>query len=172
MGFLFSGIFIRQSLSVTITIKILSAPLFYTLLCIGLTDGATSMTTFRRKTLALALAGIITTQLAACGTVFYPERKGQHSGRIDPVVAIANGVGLLFFLVPGVIAFAVDFTNGTIYLPGGRAEHQPELTPDNINNILYAATGKQVDWSQQDITITSLQSHDAFAGFELMPAQG
>ncbi|WP_107852986.1 hypothetical protein [Oceanimonas marisflavi] len=130
------------------------------------------MARIRQKTLALALAGVITTQLAACGTVFYPERKGQRSGRIDPVVAIANGVGLLIFLVPGVIAFAVDFSNGTIYLPGGRAEHHPELTPDSINQTLYAATGKQVDWSQQDITVTSLQSSDSLTGVGLLPERG
>ncbi|NHI01904.1 MULTISPECIES: hypothetical protein [Oceanimonas] len=130
------------------------------------------MARIRQKTLALALAGVMTTQLAACGTVFYPERKGQRSGRIDPVVAIANGVGLLFFLVPGVIAFAVDFSNGTIYLPGGRAEHHPELTPDNINQALYAATGKQVDWTQQDITVSSLQDGAALTGLELAPARG
>ncbi|AEY01578.1 hypothetical protein GU3_09110 [Oceanimonas sp. GK1] len=130
------------------------------------------MTRFKQKTLALALAGIITTQLAACGTIFYPERKGQKSGRIDPVVAIADGVGLLFFLVPGVIAFAVDFSNGTIYLPGGRAEQPPELTPDSINQTLYAATGKEVDWAQQNITVTSLESDDALTGFELTPTRG
>ncbi|MDP5291340.1 hypothetical protein Q9290_03400 [Oceanimonas sp. CHS3-5] len=130
------------------------------------------MARFKQKTLALALAGVITTQLAACGTIFYPERKGQKSGRIDPVVAIADGVGLLFFLVPGVIAFAVDFSNGTIYLPGGRAEHQPELTPDSINQTLYAATGQEVDWSQQNITVTSLQGDDSLTGFDLIPARG
>ncbi|WMC12397.1 hypothetical protein PU634_08540 [Oceanimonas pelagia] len=130
------------------------------------------MARFKQKTLALALAGIITTQLAACGTIFYPERKGQRSGRIDPVVAIANGVGLLFFLVPGVIAFAVDFSNGTIYLPGGRAEHPPELTPEGINRTLYAATGQEVDWTQQNITVTSLHGDDSLTGFALRPAQG
>ncbi|MFH7587329.1 MULTISPECIES: hypothetical protein [Oceanimonas] len=130
------------------------------------------MTTLRKKTMVLALAGILTTQLAACGTIFYPERKGQRSGRIDPVVAIADGVGLLFFLVPGVIAFAVDFSNGTIYLPGGRAEHQPELTPDNINDTLYAATGKTIDWSQQNITVSQLEGAHDFTGYNMTPAQG
>jgi len=33
-------------------------------------------------------------------------------------VAIMDGVGVLCFIVPGVIAYAVDFTSGTIYLPG------------------------------------------------------
>ncbi|WP_458734801.1 hypothetical protein [Zobellella taiwanensis] len=118
------------------------------------------MAGFRKKSLALVLAGIITTQLAACGTVFYPERKGQISGRIDPVVAIANGIGLLFFIVPGVVAFAVDFSNGTIYLPGGRAEQQPDLNPDTLNAHLYAATGTRVDWQQDEVLVEQLHSVD------------
>ncbi len=58
--------------------------------------------------------------LSGCGTIMHPERKGQISGRIDPGIAVLDGIGLLFFFVPGVIAFVVDFSNGTIYLPGGR----------------------------------------------------
>ncbi|PSJ46980.1 hypothetical protein C7I36_03520 [Zobellella taiwanensis] len=118
------------------------------------------MAGFRKKSLALVLAGVITTQLAACGTVFYPERKGQISGRIDPVVAIANGIGLLFFIVPGVVAFAVDFSNGTIYLPGGRAEQHPDLNPDTLNAHLYAATGTRVDWQQDEVLVEQLHSVD------------
>jgi len=56
----------------------------------------------------------------ACGTILYPERRGQKSGRIDPAVAIMDGLGLLLFLIPGIAAFAVDFATGAIYLPGGR----------------------------------------------------
>ena len=60
------------------------------------------------------LCTVMLLELTACGTVFYPERKGTKSGSLDPIVAIADAIGLLFFFVPGVIAFAVDFTNGTI----------------------------------------------------------
>jgi hypothetical protein len=67
-----------------------------------------------------ALATSLLVQLTACGTILHPERKGQKSGQIDPAIAIFDGIGLLFFFLPGVIAFAVDFSNGTIYLPGGR----------------------------------------------------
>ncbi|AZM96191.1 hypothetical protein [Vreelandella venusta] len=70
-----------------------------------------------RRWLAGAIVGVSIVTLSGCGTLFHPERKGQLSGNVDPVVAIANGVGLLFFIVPGVIAYAVDFSNGTIYLP-------------------------------------------------------
>ncbi|GAA3719211.1 hypothetical protein GCM10022421_29260 [Oceanisphaera sediminis] len=119
------------------------------------------MKILQRKSLALLLAGALTTQLAACGTVFYPERKGQVSGRIDPVVAIANGVGLLFFVVPGVIAFAVDFATGAIYLPGGgRTELQPNATPDSLNDSLYASTGQRIDWQQDRVLVETLGSTD------------
>lgn len=115
----------------------------------------------KKKALALLLASTLTTQLAACGTVFYPERKGQVSGRIDPVIAIANGVGLLFFIVPGVVAFAVDFATGAIYLPGGRrAELAPNATPDSLNEQLYASTGQKIDWQQDTVQIESLGSLD------------
>jgi len=68
--------------------------------------------------------------LTACGTLFYPERRGNNS-QIDPTVAILDGVGLLFFIVPGLIAYAVDFTTGTIYLSSAKASHLVEN--DNLN---------------------------------------
>ena len=71
----------------------------------------------RRVGVVAAMAGTLI-GATACGTILYPERKGQVDGRIDPAVAVLDGIGLLFFLVPGVIAFAVDFATGAIYLPG------------------------------------------------------
>lgn len=52
-----------------------------------------------------------------CGTILYPERRGQPAGMLDWKVVAMDAVGLILFFVPGVIAFAVDFSNGTIYLP-------------------------------------------------------
>jgi hypothetical protein len=70
------------------------------------------------NTLRIFICTVFIVQLMGCGTILYPERKGQKSGKIDTGVAILDGIGVLFFVVPGVIAFAVDFYNGTIYLPG------------------------------------------------------
>lgn len=81
----------------------------------------------RLKPLAsILLATTVITQLSACGTVFYPERRGQITGEIDSGVAILNGIGLLFYIIPGVIAFAVDFATGAIYLPDARYSLEPE----------------------------------------------
>ena len=60
--------------------------------------------------------------ITSCGTIIYPERRGTKSGRIDPGVAILDGLGLLLFIIPGVIAFAVDFSTGCIYI-GGRSKY-------------------------------------------------
>ena len=49
--------------------------------------------------------------------MMFSHRHGQDSGRIDPNVIIMDGVGLIFFIVPGLVAFAVDFSTGAAYLP-------------------------------------------------------
>lgn len=47
-----------------------------------------------------------------------PRRSGQpHSNDIDWKIAALDALGLLLFFVPGVIAFAVDFYTGAIYMP-------------------------------------------------------
>ncbi|MDH0647162.1 polyribonucleotide nucleotidyltransferase [Pseudomonas sp. GD03858] len=63
------------------------------------------------------------TQLTACGTLFYPDRRGQIEGKIDPVVAALDAIGILFYVIPGLIAFGVDFATGAIYYPGGTTAH-------------------------------------------------
>lgn len=52
-----------------------------------------------------------------CGTILHPERRGQPAGPLDWKIVVLDGIGLFLFFIPGVIAFAVDFSNGTIYLP-------------------------------------------------------
>jgi hypothetical protein len=72
----------------------------------------------KRVASLLLFTSILTT--SACGTLLHPERSGQRGERIDPAVALLDGIGVLFYVIPGLVAFAIDFSNGTIYLPGGR----------------------------------------------------
>lgn len=87
------------------------------------------------KYLALFIAVLFLLQTAGCGSLLYPERRGQRAGRIDPGVAILNGLGLLVFIIPGVIAFAVDFSTGAIYLPGGKSKKARRLERGNVATI-------------------------------------
>jgi hypothetical protein len=70
----------------------------------------------RRQFLRLGLANA-TILAAGCGTILHPERRGQPAGPLDWKIVVLDAIGLFLFFIPGVIAFAVDFSNGTIYLP-------------------------------------------------------
>lgn len=73
---------------------------------------------FIAKQVRYAVAGLSVTGFSGCGTVFYSDRIGQpHSRDLDWRVVAMNGLGLILFFVPGVVAFAVDFYTGAIYLP-------------------------------------------------------
>ena len=73
--------------------------------------------TSRRRFLCCGISGLLSGCSAGCGTIIHPERKGQSAGPLDWKIVGLDALGLLLFFVPGVIAFAVDFNNGTIYLP-------------------------------------------------------
>jgi hypothetical protein len=85
------------------------------------------MKTFLARRLFLQLCTVAgASTVAGCGTVLHPERRGQPAGRLDWGVVVLDAVGLLFFFIPGIIAFAVDFSTGAIYLP---PEYSPEGAP-------------------------------------------
>lgn len=71
-------------------------------------------------------------------------------------VAALNAVGLLFFFVPGVVAFGVDFMTGAIYLPGGGLAN---LTEDELKTIkntpetIDVETFKKVTAQRNDINL-------------------
>ncbi len=124
------------------------------------------------KTLYILICTVLIFQLAGCGTLMYPERRGQRAGRIDVGVAVLDGIGLLFFLIPGVIAYAVDFSNGTIYLPNTsrgsldlkdikQVKFDPKhSTNATIEKIIKEETGHTVKLNQDNMKISKLESID------------
>jgi hypothetical protein len=73
------------------------------------------------RALSVVLATALGLQAAGCGTILYPERRGRSSGHVDAGVAVMDGFWCLAFIVPGVVAFIVDFGNGAIYAPEHRS---------------------------------------------------
>ena len=86
-----------------------------------------------------------------CGTVLYPERKGQIDGQLDPAIVALNALGLVFFLIPGVIAFAVDFSNGTIYLPDGKNAQINKEDLDSLTSNTVTLDHLQTLMRKQDV---------------------
>ncbi|MDP3847512.1 MAG: polyribonucleotide nucleotidyltransferase [Pseudomonas sp.] len=86
------------------------------------------------RVIGAVLAISLFTQLAACGTLFFPDRRGQIEGKVDPVVAGLNAIGILFYVLPGLIAFGIDFATGAIYLPDAKYSIAPQRLQDAIGS--------------------------------------
>lgn len=125
------------------------------------------------KTFYVLICAALVFQLVGCGTIMYPERKGQKTGKIDAGIAVLDGIGLFFFLIPGVIAYAVDFNNGTIYLPGTSRSsleikkniREVKFNPKNssmasIEIIVKKETGYDVKQYQGNMTVYQLKSSE------------
>ena len=138
-----------------------------------------------KKLLSLIIILGLMLQVTSCGTLLYPERRGQASGRLDPAVAIMDGIGVFFFVIPGLIAFAVDFYTGAIYLPGGSSQIHPTSSstkslvvlhenPNNLNrmrieNVVNSYTGLSISLDHTDIRISELD-HQGNIGSEIAKA--
>jgi hypothetical protein len=134
----------------------------------------------RSRVIGGVLAVSLVTQLTACGTLFYPDRRGQIDGKIDPAIAIANAVGLLFYVIPGLIAFGIDFATGAIYLPEGSYSMAPEKLQEAIGAdgvvdqaklkaIIETETGRNLPFDDPRL-IQHNGSVEQLAAFGLRPA--
>jgi len=128
-----------------------------------------------KKLLSIFILIALLMQISACGYLLHPERRGQTGGRIDMGVAVLDGVGLLLFLVPGIIAFAVDFSSGCIYLPGGAFSAIPdndeirviqvdpaELNEETIKNIIIRETGVSAGFDLNRAEVYALNESEAW----------
>lgn len=108
---------------------------------------------------------------SSCGTIIHPERIGQpRTGRLDTSIVLLDGLGLLLFLVPGVIAFVVDFGTGAIYLPAGYGEAdtsgqwhvvrvpKDELSPARIQMVVSRETGEAVDLRAEGVRVERVRT--------------
>ena len=134
----------------------------------------------KTRLLIVLLTCTLTFQSLACGTFLHPERVGQTRGRLDPAIVALDAAGLLLFLVPGLIAFGIDFYNGTIYLPEHEYRGQsPDAipadgwtaipldreinSPEEMEAYLSEKTGQQIRLDQSYLRVTkheSLPAHD------------
>jgi len=145
------------------------------------------MNSFKNKLLSGMIA-LMVLYISSCGTILYPERTGQRKGKIDVAVAALDAVGLLFFVIPGIIAFVVDYNNGTIYLPPGKKgivsikstsdldkmiaikTGNKHLTDSDIELAVKEHSGKSIDLSRPDVVVKRFD--DETKGKEISVAMG
>ena len=102
----------------------------------------------RARFISLTLLGLLKVSTVGCGTILYPARRGQPAGRLDWGVVALDAVGLRFFFVPGVIVLAVDFNNGTIYMPSEGAW----VPPQTSTNLIEKSPRTSIATSPQQLT--------------------
>ena len=111
-----------------------------------------------KKLLSMMICTGLFLQLVSCGTLLYPERRGQQSERIDVAVVLLDGIGLFFFIIPGVVAFAVDLDTGAIYLPLSTrrsskvAQAQKAIEPEGFRIVKVGSTRLTADTLTQIVT--------------------
>ncbi|WP_043309202.1 hypothetical protein [Pseudomonas sp. ML96] len=126
------------------------------------------------------LAATLLTQLSACGTLFFPDRRGQIEGQVDPVVVGLDAIGILFYVIPGLIAFGIDFATGAIYLPNNQYSVAPEKLREAIGEdgrvdnaklkaILYRELGRDLPLDDPRL-IQHSGSVEQLAAYGLRPA--
>jgi hypothetical protein len=129
----------------------------------------------KRRIMMAGLAAGAASLLSSCGTIIYPDRANQKErGDLDALILGLDAVGLLFFLIPGIIAFAVDFGTGAIYFPEdhekGDREHtnfdkmdsEVRLDKQEIEKIVAVKTGKHINLETNDVRVMELQGLDQF----------
>jgi hypothetical protein len=133
-----------------------------------------------RRCFNMGCSTVAASLLTSCGTIIYPDRVNQEDrGNLDPAIIILDGIGLFFFLIPGVIAFAVDFATGSIYLPADKEPADKErtifdglsilkpcpdktLTQDHIERVVSLRTGRHIDLSHNRIHVVELSHISQF----------
>jgi len=118
------------------------------------------------------------TQMVGCGTIIYPERRGQRTGQIDVGIALLDALWLLVFIIPGVVAFAVDFTTGAIYLPGKRATIEAgemiviRVNPGELNEkTIREAVMKQTGCQELELSKAKIYPLDRSENVEMKLAE-
>lgn len=136
-------------------------------------DGSSHLLS-RRKFQVLAACWLASLS-SGCGTLLHPEREGQpRTGALDWTVVGMDAIGLIFFFVPGVIAFAIDIYNGTIFYPPeygslGAAHHlktvklcRPYPSLDDVAEALSGKIGRTVRLRQGNYRTVPLAKIEDF----------
>lgn len=110
-----------------------------------------------KRCISLLVCIFFLVQLASCGTMLYPERRGQHTNlaQLDVKVMIMDGALLFLFVLPGVIAYAVDFATGCIYLPPG----QIMLNTDQLESGELSVIHMKPERMDMDAVNRAVQQH-------------
>ena len=114
------------------------------------------MRKIKSAAISLALITTLSSQLISCGYILHPERRNQKSGHVDWAIVGLDAIGLLFFIIPGLIAFGVDIASGTIYMSSNNNFSNLEFREYKkikIQGEVNESTGIVIDFDNPNLKI-------------------
>lgn len=114
------------------------------------------MRKIKSAAISLALITTLSSQLLSCGYILHPERRNQKSGHVDWAIVGLDAIGLLFFIIPGLIAFGVDIASGTIYMSSNNNFSNLEFREYKkikIKGEVNESTGIVIDFDNPNLKI-------------------
>ncbi len=100
------------------------------------------------KKIAIIITIFLSLFISACGTILKPNQINKpHSSQLDIAIVALDAFGLIFFIIPGAVAFVVDYSNGTLYLP----RHTLRLSNTSDEGVQQALSQNGYDVSVSDI---------------------
>mgnify|MGYP005801830375 CR=1 FL=1 len=74
--------------------------------------------------------------LESCGTILkYKYIDKPVSNKLDWGIVALDGIGLILFIIPGIVAFSIDYATGTLFIPEGPISLK-NTTSKDIQKIL------------------------------------
>ena len=124
------------------------------------------MSLFSKITAVLMAAWLFV--LSSCGTIIYPDRQGQpRGGQLDLAVVGMDAILCFFFLIPGIVAFIVDFHTGAIYLPEGETRGRRVIhfdpattTKEDIARLIEKETGVKVSLDDPRMQVKKIKASE------------
>ncbi len=115
----------------------------------------------------LAILMVASLSVSGCGTIFKADRINKaHSSNLDWRIVLLDGLGLFFYILPGVIAYAVDSSNGTLFISGGGSLKLPELSEAEIRKALERETGRRIEAGQVvELSVAEARARPEFQAF-------
>lgn len=88
------------------------------------------------KHVFIILVFITSLMITSCGTL-YKKPFVTTTSNVDYYVVFLDSLGLLFFVIPGVIALTVDYATGTLFLTEEqeKARNYP-LNPEAVRSLI------------------------------------
>jgi len=95
------------------------------------------MNIFRNRFLVVVALAAILLPASGCGTLMYPDRlHAKPSRQLDTRVVVLDCLWLFAWIIPGVVALAIDFSTGAAYFSEGEVEVS---SGDTVSVNVYGA---------------------------------